>query len=83
MPAHNRTRASMTMNWILLNIPLGILMVAFTLGLPLWITLKFVEGEDDATAHPAALRTRERTGPAGRNIYQLAATAEHYPSAAA
>jgi len=73
----------MTMNWILLNIPLGILMVAFTLGLPLWVTLRFVEGEDDATAHPAALRTRERTGPPGRNISQLPATAEHYPSAAA
>lgn len=70
------------MNWILLNIPLGVAVVAFTVGLPLWVTLKHPEGDHD-TALTAAPRTTERTGPAGRNIYELAATAEHYRGVAA
>ncbi len=42
------------MNWILLNIPLGALMVAFTVGLPLWVMLKYPEGDDTAIAHATA-----------------------------
>jgi len=42
------------MNWILLNIPLGAAMVAFTVGLPLWVMLKYPEGDDTAIAHTAA-----------------------------
>ena len=61
------------MNWILLNIPLGAAMVAFTVGLPLWVMLKHPEGQTAATAQTAAARPNERTGPAGRNIYELAA----------
>jgi hypothetical protein len=40
----------MTMNWILLNIPLGALMVGFTVGLPLWVMLKHPDGDDPAKA---------------------------------
>jgi hypothetical protein len=42
------------MNWILLNIPLGAVMVAFTVGLPLWVMLKYPDGDDIAIAHTAA-----------------------------
>jgi hypothetical protein len=54
VPANNEDRAPMTMSWILLNIPLGALMVAFTVGLPLWVMLKYPEGDDTAIAHAAA-----------------------------
>jgi hypothetical protein len=40
------------MNWILLNIPLGLVMVAVTVGLPLWVMLRFPE--DDPQARTAA-----------------------------
>ena len=33
------------MNWFWLNIPLGVLITAFTVGLPLWVMLKFPEVE--------------------------------------
>jgi flagellar basal body-associated protein FliL len=68
------------MNWILLNIPLGVVMVALAAGLPAWVLWKFPEG-DDNTAQTAAPQSGERTAPAGRNIYQQAA--ELYSSAAA
>ena len=42
------------MNWILLNIPLGAAMVAFTVGLPMWVMLKYPEGDDIEIAHTAA-----------------------------
>ena len=29
------------MNWFWLNIPLGVVMTLFAVGLPLWVTLKF------------------------------------------
>ena len=53
MPTNNSNRAPMSMNWILLNIPLAALMVAFTVGLPLWVMLKYPEGDDTAIAHTA------------------------------
>jgi hypothetical protein len=70
----------MTMNWILLNIALGLVMVGLAAGLPAWVMWKFPEG-DDSTVQTAALQSSERTAPAGRNIYQQAA--ELYSSAAA
>jgi hypothetical protein len=54
------------MNWILLNIPLGALMVAFTVGLPLWVMVKYPDGDDTTlTAAPVAL---EHTAPAARSV---------------
>ena len=52
------------MNWILLNIPLGALMVAFTVGLPLWVMLKHPDGDDTADVLGAAPVTREQRAPA-------------------
>jgi hypothetical protein len=43
----------MTMNWILLNIPLGVVMVAIAAGLPAWVMWKFPEGDDSTTAQVA------------------------------
>jgi hypothetical protein len=40
------------MTWIWLNMPLAVLMVAFTVGLPLWVIIKHPEGS--ATDAPAA-----------------------------
>jgi hypothetical protein len=70
----------MTMNWILLNIPLGILMVAFTVGLPLWVMLKFPEGDDKPAVQTATPRPREHTALAARSIHQHSTTGELYPS---
>ena len=47
------------MNWILLNIPLAAAMVAFTVGLPVWVMLKYPEGDD--TVAPTAAVTHEDT----------------------
>ena len=71
----------MTMNWILINIPLGVAMVAVAAGLPAWVMWKFPEGDDSARAQTTEPQTNERTAPAGRNIYQRAA--EQYSRAAA
>jgi hypothetical protein len=39
------------MTWIWLNMPLAVLMVAFTVGLPLWVIIKHPEGgASDASA---------------------------------
>jgi hypothetical protein len=54
-PNPTESGASMTMNWILLNIPLGAVMVAFTVGLPLWVMLKHPDGDDAAIAPTAAV----------------------------
>jgi hypothetical protein len=59
------------MNWIMLNIPLGVAMVALAAGLPAWVMWKFPEGDD--TVQRVPLQDIERTSPAGRNIYQQAA----------
>ncbi|HEY5230424.1 MAG TPA: hypothetical protein VIJ11_06000 [Galbitalea sp.] len=69
------------MNWILMNTALGAVMVAIAAGLPAWVIWKFPEGDDTTTATTAASGPRERTAPAGRNIYQQAA--ELYANAAA
>lgn len=59
MPANNEDRAPMTMSWMLMNIPLGALMVAFTVGLPVWVMLKYPEGDDTAIAHTTAVSYEE------------------------
>jgi len=69
------------MNWILINIPLGVAMVAVAAGLPAWVMWNFPEGDDAAQAQTTEPQTSERAAPAGRNIYQRAA--ENYSSAAA
>lgn len=38
------------MSWIWLNIPLALVMVAFTVGLPLWVIVKHPEGGVDSRA---------------------------------
>ena len=51
----------MTMNWILLNIPLGVVMVAIAAGLPAWVIWRFPEGDDSTTAQRVASRSREHS----------------------
>ncbi len=58
------------MNWILLNIPLAALMVAFTVGLPLWVMLKYPEGDDTALAETAGVVREDN---ANREYSKLAA----------
>lgn len=55
MPANMEDRAPMTMSWMLMNIPLAALMVAFTVGVPAWVMLKYPEGDDTAIAHTPAV----------------------------
>jgi hypothetical protein len=69
------------MNWILMNIPLGVGMVALAAGLPAWVMWKFPDGDKAAAARTAAPQTNWHNAPAGRNVYQQAA--EMYSSAAA
>ncbi len=63
------------MSWIWLNIPLAVLVAAFAVGLPLWVTLKFPEDRGSQTtpraapAHeqsPAALPSGKVPAQAGR-----------------
>jgi len=65
----------MTMNWILLNIPLGVVMVAIAAGLPAWVIWKFPEGDGGTAPQRAALHSRENALPA-RRTHQHAAAAE-------
>jgi high-affinity Fe2+/Pb2+ permease len=60
------------MNWLLMNILMGVGMVAIAAGLPAWVLWKFPEG-DHTAAQTAAPQASDRTAPAGRNIYQQAA----------
>ena len=55
------------MSWIWINIPLCALMVAFTVGLPAWVLLKYPEDADTDTdaAHAPVPRTRERSALVG------------------
>jgi hypothetical protein len=53
------------MNWILLNIPLGVVLVIFTVGLPLWVMLRF---PDDDTREPIALSPRLAQAGARRQV---------------
>jgi len=80
-PTNRWHPASMTMAWILINIPLGVAMVAVAAGLPALVMWKFPEGDDAARAQTTEPQTSARTSPAGRNIYQRAA--ENYSRAAA
>jgi hypothetical protein len=41
--AHDKPPVPATMSWIWLNAPFGVVAVAFTVGLPLWATLKVHE----------------------------------------
>ena len=66
----------MTMNWILLNIPLGVVMVAIAAGLPAWVIWRFPEGDDSTTAQRVASRSREHSALTTRSTFQHAATAE-------
>lgn len=75
LPANIRGRASMAMNWILPNIPLGVAMVTFAVGLPAFVMWKFPDGDDNVTAQPAALNSREHTAFAARSTYEQAASA--------
>ena len=47
------------MSWIWLNIPLAVVMVAFTVGLPLWLIVKHPEGGASVDS-PAQVSPRER-----------------------
>jgi len=57
------------MSWIWLNIPLCVLMVAFTVGLPAWIMLKYPDDADTTTVHIAPVRTREHAAAAAREAH--------------
>ena len=48
------------MSWILLNIPVAVVMVAFTVGLPLWVIVKHPEGG-------ASVESRTQVSPRERN----------------
>jgi hypothetical protein len=71
------------MNWILLNILLGALMVAFTVGLPAWVMWRFPEQRDESVANIAALRTREHASPATRSTHQHRTSGAPFPSTSA
>ena len=45
--------------WIWMNIPLCVLMVAFTVGLPVWVMLKYPDDADPLAAQTAAAQPRE------------------------
>jgi len=47
------------MSWIWLNIPLAVVMIAFTVGLPLWVIVKHPEGGASVDS-PAQVSPRER-----------------------
>jgi hypothetical protein len=49
----------MTMNWILLNISLGVVMVAIAAGLPAWVMWKYPEGDGSTPAPTTVLPNRE------------------------
>jgi hypothetical protein len=47
------------MSWIWINFPLAILLLAFAVGLPLWVTLKFPEDGSSATTQKARKPSEE------------------------
>jgi hypothetical protein len=65
----------MTMNSILLNIPLGVAMVAFTVGLPAWVMWKFPEGNDNSAAQLAAQPNRDHIPSVLRSTHHLSVAA--------
>ena len=52
------------MSWVLLNIPLGVLVVLAIAGIPMWIVIKHPD------ARPA-LSSAARPGPAGTGFYGI------------
>ena len=53
------------MNWIALNIPLGVVMFGFAAGLPLWVMLKRPDTDRPLAQDPSVLRV-VATGVEGR-----------------
>jgi hypothetical protein len=52
------------MAWILLNVPLAVLMLAFTVGLPLWVMFKHPEENRPVPVSREVLRpVRHAPGP--------------------
>jgi hypothetical protein len=52
------------MSWIWMNIPLCVLAVAFTVGLPAWVIWKHPDEGDPRAAQAAAKESQERTAAA-------------------
>lgn len=44
------------MSWILLNVPLALVMLAFTVGLPMWVLMTHSEENKPVAIDPAVLR---------------------------
>ena len=70
------------MSWIWLNIPLAVVMVAFTVGLPLWLIVKHPEGgtsvgsptQESRYEHdPISITAREVSAKGARDRAQHAA----------
>jgi hypothetical protein len=57
------------MSWIWMNLPLCVLMVAFTVGLPVWVMLKYPDDADPKAAQTAAERPREHVAGAAREAH--------------
>jgi hypothetical protein len=57
------------MSWIWMTIPLCVLMVAFTVGLPVWVMLKYPDDADPLAAQTAAARPREHVAAAAREAH--------------
>ncbi|HZV26936.1 MAG TPA: hypothetical protein VFG00_11675 [Acidothermaceae bacterium] len=62
------------MNWILMNIPLGIVMVAFAAGLPAWVMWKFPDEDSKSVLTAAALHTSGHAATAAHTTHQQRAT---------
>jgi hypothetical protein len=58
------------MSWIWMNVPLCVLAVAFTVGLPAWLIWKHPDEGDTRAAHTAAKQSRERTAAAADQANQ-------------
>ena len=63
------------MNWIALNIPLGVVMFGFAVGLPLWIMLKYPDTERPVAQDSSVLQV-VATGVEGRVTADAASSVE-------
>jgi hypothetical protein len=57
-PVPNGSNGVEDMSWIWLNIPLCVLVVAFTVGLPAWIIAKYPDDDTDKTGQHAVAPRR-------------------------
>jgi hypothetical protein len=64
------------MSWIWMNIPLSVLAVAFTVGLPTWVLLKYPDAEP-SSAHTEAQHAHERIASAAREVHPSGTRALH------